>query len=74
MGCIRIQMLGSFESQQFETSATRGGHVCAIKRSIEFLSSKLGPAVVKDANCTKDGVAPPDAPLGLDEQEPSNIE
>ncbi len=66
MGMIKIQMLGSFPQKSFETSATHGGHVCAIKRSIEFLADQLGEAVVNDAQLTKTGVVPPNAPLGRD--------
>jgi hypothetical protein len=64
---IQIEMSGSFTRKSFETSAENGGHVCAIKRGIEFLSAQLGPAVVVDASLTKDGVIPSKAPLGCDE-------
>ena len=57
MGMIKIQMLGSFPSKNFETCAIRGGHVSAIKRAIEFLSAQLGPAVVRDVKLAQDGVA-----------------
>lgn len=66
MGMIKISMIGSFPTMDFETSATRGGHVNAIKRAILFLTEQLGPAVVKDAQLTRDGVVPPSAPLGED--------
>ncbi len=67
MGMITIQMRGSFNPEDFNTCAENGGHVCAIKRAIEFLTDKLGPAVVQDAKLTKDGIAPPNSPLGKDE-------
>ena len=63
---IRITTAGSFGVKEFQTSATEGGHVCAVKRAIEFLTSQLGRAVQKDAECTVDGVVPPDSPLGQD--------
>ncbi len=66
MGMIKISMYGSFPVKDFETCAESGGHVTAIKRSIQFLTEQLGPAVVKDAQLTKDGVVPPTAPLGED--------
>lgn len=66
MGMIRVEMLGSFPKKEFTTSAESGGHVCAVKRAIEFLADQLGPAVIKDAQLTKEGVAPPQAPLGTD--------
>ncbi len=66
MGLINIEMYGSFPSKSFSTCAEKGGHVCAIKRGIEFLSSQLGAAVVQDAQLTKEGVGPPGAPLGSD--------
>jgi hypothetical protein len=66
MGMVQIKMMGSFGVKQFDASATEGGHVCAIKRSIEFLASELGEAVKKDAKCTVDGVVPPNSPLGED--------
>lgn len=69
MGMLRIKMWGSFPEKTFDTCAANGGHVCAIKRGIEFLSSQLGAAVVKDANLTKDGVSPPKSPLGFDKPE-----
>lgn len=59
-------MLGSFPTKEFSTSATNGGHVCAIKRSIEFLADQLGDAVVNDAKCMKEGIEPPNSPLGKD--------
>ena len=59
-------MAGSFPTKEFNTSAETGGHVAAIKRGIEFLSAQLGPAVIKDAKLTKEGVIPPSAPLGQD--------
>jgi len=67
MGMISIKMMGSFPEKNFNTSAVNGGHVCAIKRSIEFLADQLGKAVVNDAKCTVDGVSPPNSPLGFDE-------
>ncbi len=67
MGMIKISMLGSFPTKDFETSATSGGHVTAIKRAIHFLTDQLGPAVVKDAQLTIKGVVPPSAPLGEDQ-------
>jgi len=66
MGLIKIQMLGSFPNKEFETSATQGGHVTAIKRAIQFLVEQLGPMVVKDVALSKDGIAPPNSPLGED--------
>lgn len=66
MGMVRIDLSGSFPSEQFETCAEEGGHVMAIKRGIEFLSKKLGPAVVSDAGLTKSGIDPPNSPLGQD--------
>jgi hypothetical protein len=66
MGMIRIQMSGSFPEKKYETCAINGGHVCAVKRSIEFLAAQLGEAVVNDANCTIKGIAPPNSPLGKD--------
>ena len=66
MGMIRIQMLGSFPEKNFETCAINGGHVCAVKRSIEFLAAQLGGAVVNDANCIMKGIAPPKSPLEQD--------
>ena len=67
MGRINISMMGSFPEKNFTTSAENGGHVCALKRSIEFLSDQLGKAVINDAKCTVDGVSPPKSPLGFDE-------
>jgi len=67
MGMIRIDMHGSFPKASFQTCAESGGHVCAIKRAIEFLSAKLGDAVKQDAKLTLEGIAPPTAPLGNDE-------
>lgn len=66
MGMIRIQMYGSFPPKDFSTCAESGGHVCAIKRSIEFLAQQLGLAVVKDVQLTKEGTVPPISPLGKD--------
>lgn len=66
MGMIHIQMEGSFPAKTFKTCAEEGGHVSAIKRGIEFLAGQLGPAVIKDAKLTNDGVAPPTSPLGTD--------
>lgn len=66
MGMIKISMLGSFPIKDFETSATSGGHVTALKRAIQFLTEQLGAAVVKDTQLTKEGVIPPVAPLGED--------
>lgn len=66
MGMIKISMLGSFPHKDFETSATSGGHVTAIKRAIQFLTAQLGLAVIKDVELTKNGVVPPTAPLGED--------
>lgn len=66
MGMIKIEMWGSFPRDAYQTCAEEGGHVQAIKRSIEFLTAKLGEAVVKDAELTKEGVAPPTSPLGRD--------
>lgn len=67
MGMIRIQMWGSFPQKNFDTCAENGGHVCAIKRSIDFLNSQLGEAVKQDALLTVQGVKPPRSPLGEDE-------
>ena len=69
MGMIDITMYGSFPMKEFKTCAETGGHVCAIKRSIEFLAEQLGPAVVMDAQLTKEGVVPPAAPLGKDKMD-----
>lgn len=66
MGMISIKMMGSFPEKNFSTSAVNGGHVCAIKRSIEFLADQLGKAVVNDADCTIKGIVPPNSPLGQD--------
>ncbi len=66
MGMIRIQMSGTFPEKDFQTCAEEGGHVCAIKRSIQFLTEQLGPAVVMDAQLTKEGENPPKSPLGID--------
>ena len=66
MGLIQIKMMGSFGEKHFDSSATEGGHVCAIKRTIEFLASMLGDAVKKDAKCTVDGIVPSNSPLGED--------
>ena len=66
MGMINIKMMGSFPEKSFNTSAVNGGHVCAIKRSIEFLADQLGKAVVNDAKCTAKGIIPPSSPLGED--------
>ncbi len=66
MGMIAIRMGGSFPVSYFETCAEEGGHVMAIKRAIVFLTDRLGPAVVRDADLTKDGESPPKAPLGKD--------
>ncbi len=66
MGMVTIQMRGSFPPKDFDTCAANGGHVCAIKRGIEFLASQLGVAVVQDAQLTKDGGSPPNSPLGRD--------
>ena len=59
-------MMGSFPEKNFNTCAENGGHVCAIKRSIEFLTKQLGDAVVQDADLTKQGIRPPNSPLGED--------
>lgn len=66
MGMIQIKMWGSFKQKDFSTCAEEGGHVQAIKRAIECLTAELGDAVIKDANLTKDGIAPPRSPLGVD--------
>jgi len=66
MGVINIKIMGSFPEKNFSTCAENGGHVCAIKRSIEFLAKQLGNAVVQDANFTKEGIVPPASPLGQD--------
>jgi len=66
VGMIDIKMYGSFPEAEFSTCAESGGHVCAVKRAIQFLSDKLGPAVVQDATLTKEGVVPPTSPLGQD--------
>jgi len=67
MGKIQIQMYGSFPGKEFDTCAESGGHVMAIKRAIQFLAEELSFAVVKDAQLTKQGIAPPTAPLGEDQ-------
>ncbi len=69
MGMVAIEMWGSFPARKFSACAEAGGHVMAIKRSIEFLTSQLGDAVVKDVELTKDGIVPPKAPLGKDSVE-----
>lgn len=69
MGMIRISMWGSFPREEFETCAEEGGHVCAIKRGIQFLASQLGAAVKLDAMLTKQGENPPVSPLGKDKDE-----
>lgn len=74
MGMIRVGMWGSFPQKEFKTSAEEGGHVCAIKRAIEFLAEQLGPAVVSDAKLTKEGVVPPHAPLGQDNPRDKPVE
>ncbi len=66
MGMIKIEMYGSFPQKNFQTCAEDGGHVQALKRSLDFLVTQLGPAVVKDAQLTVEGIAPPNAPLGQD--------
>ena len=66
MGMISVKMWGSFPTKEFDTCAEEGGHVCAIKRAIEFLAKQLGPAVVEDAELTRGGVSPPVSPLGQD--------
>jgi hypothetical protein len=66
MGMVKIQLEGSFPRAQFSTCAEEGGHVMALKRGIEFLTSKLGEAVVKDAELTKLGIDPPSTPLGTE--------
>jgi hypothetical protein len=66
MGMIKIQMYGSFKTKNFETCAEEGGHVQAIKRAIECLTSELSAAVIKDAELTQKGIAPPTSPLGTD--------
>lgn len=66
MGMIKIDMFGSFPPKHFDTCAETGGHVAAIKRSIQFLAEQLSFAVVKDAQLIKEGVSPPAAPLGED--------
>jgi len=66
MGVIKIDMSGSFPFSQFKTCAEEGGHVQALKRSIEFLTGKLGDAVKQDAELTSDGIVPPVSPLGED--------
>ena len=66
MGMIKIDMWGSFPRKSFSTSAEEGGHVCAIKRSIEFLAEQLGNAVVSDTKLTVEGEKPPKSPLGRD--------
>ena len=42
MGMLQIKMWGPFPQKTFDTSAENGGHVCAIKRGIEFLSAQPG--------------------------------
>lgn len=66
MGMIRIETWGSFPPELFTTCAESGGHVAALKRAILWLTHRLGDAVAKDAQLTKDGSAPRDAPLGRD--------
>lgn len=66
MGMINITMFGSFPRNEFSTCAELGGHVQAIKRSIEFLTKQLGAAVVKDVELTERGIMPPKSPLGMD--------
>lgn len=66
MGMIRIEMVGSFPKESFETTAEEGGHVQALSRAISFLTSRLGYAAVQDATLTVEGVVPPLAPLGQD--------
>ena len=63
---IKIEMAGSFGQKGFQSTALEGGHVVAIKRAIKFLADELGDAVIVDANLTKEGTAPPNAPLGRD--------
>jgi hypothetical protein len=59
-------MSGSFPYKTYSTCAEEGGHVCAIKRGIQFLTGQLGDAVVRDAELMKEGETPPRAPLGKD--------
>ncbi len=66
MGMIVIEMMGSFNRESFQTTATEGGHVAAIRRAITFLASQLTTAVVKDLNLAKKDVHPSLAPLGQD--------
>lgn len=68
MGKIFIDMSGSFPADNYCTPAEVGGHVMALRRSIEFLTSKLGWAVKEDANLNRQGIAPPGSPLGEDVQ------
>jgi hypothetical protein len=68
MGMIRVKMWGSFPQKDFDTCAEEGGHVCAIKRAISFLTNELGPAVKRDAELTMEGEAPPASPLGKDKR------
>jgi hypothetical protein len=69
MGMIKIDMWGSFPRQKFTTSAEEGGHVAALKRSIEFLTGELGTAVCQDAQLTKEGIKPQLSPLGTSQVE-----
>ena len=69
MGMIKTEMSGSFPFKTFSTTAEEGGHVMAIKRAILFLSNQLGNAVVADSQLTREGEAPPEAPLGHDKVE-----
>ena len=66
MGMIKVEMSGSFPDNTFKTSAEEGGHVMAIKRTIEFLAKQLGLAVREDVRLTMGGVVPPKTSLGYD--------
>ncbi len=66
MGMIQVDMYGSFPTKLFKTCAEEGGHVMAIKRTIEFLTDQLGFAVREDAELIKAGVVPETSPVGYD--------
>ena len=73
MGMIEIDMYGSFKQKHFETCAQHGGHVCAIKRAIEFLAQQLGTAIVMDANLIVQGELPLRSALDKDETMPPEV-
>jgi hypothetical protein len=55
MGMIRIEVGGSFEHDEKTFSARYGGHAQAVAEAIEWLSSSILPAAIKnDHKCQAD--------------------